>query len=1422
LRHTLAMADEVHHLELRHDGVHKFWHAERDAATVTTRTGKVGNKGRTYTKDHGDPAKAEAALAKALRRKFREGFVPAAGEGESGARRHIPSPAVNDAGIAADDRIRVAQLVSKKREFSNAARNRPPAEFVSLRRKYGYDFVDGPTGTNLWFPKRGGAIEVLLGHFSEVRPFEPHLAIVGDYHECVPLWFRGHPIRDDRYLALGLGSTLWELDMHEAGARVLLELDSVAELRALLPLVYVQGKPELLGLRGQALVHVRAGEVETLLELDGTAPIDLVGLCGDQFAILQRERLTILRLAADGGAPVISHAIDCRSAFALGAVDGGRLLFVFSEGADASRTVSFAVGEDQLWEVSRSRKPWGAAYDARGHAWIELGKSGPRQPARLCNLEAARAKAMRGEPVAGDHATERSTLIDVIITALDNRNDLGLDYVRSQLGGRLDERASFGVRHTALTYALWRKAKDIATLLIDAGADPNAVSNDGVSALGWAYRHNLLRQARQLLDAGAQPNLPASVEIDGREVRVEPPLVAAARGGVHDEVIELLDRGADIDACDGEGHTALSMALAKRDGELARVLLERGASTGAAPETLLDAAVRSEDVDLLRRVGEQLREQIRGPIGTKLLRSAALTASVTPLVRELPKILLELGATSQAEDTFHYIIECREPELVNMMLAQGADARGRYVTANKPHPHLHLALFCKPVAVETIRALLDAGADPAALDNRGIPPLRYAVANAPAEVVQLLLERGAPVERGDSAWAPLHEAAWQGKADAATLLLDAGAEIDATTADGRTPLAMAAEKDRAELVELLLERGAAIDGGRFTALMAAARGNHEAIVQRLLDAGADPTREGTSKDSVRAMTALDHARAAGAAKARRVLEEAGGEISLVTALARDDLEIARAHLDAGEDVNARLDDRGTTALHLARSRAMIELLVERGALVEASDRWGNTPIMLAAAASDDAQALARVEALLDAGATVATKGKQTALHRAASAGNPSTLRRLLAAGAKNRNRGTTPLHLAAGRGELECVRILLAAGAKPVVWDNGEIAGRKTPLHLAAAGNHVEVMAALLGAGASPGDHRDPEDYDWGGRTPIHDAAAAGHVEALRLLVERDRTGAVHLPTNRHRYADDEAGEHAAAHAFLRAVMDGASVSEYDAQTRKAEAATAAKDAERGFWTERIQTPASPMSPKLPPAIAEARRGYQDVVVMGPSREHALVFWSERGKSRLACADLEGIHSLDDAPTTSDHHCDASYEGARFLATDTAAVYEVDAAARSWRKILDSEAEIEDVGYAGELVLVRRGERWSAFGRDGAHHWTLDGSGIYKLLTTGTKLVAVVPWSYVLGAVWCVADERGLFACSYLDVQLERIWSARDEQGRTRTFAMGVHGENWEDEHFLELHNLAGAEAGGEPLADFAKVRTNKEFLRGLTKATHA
>ena len=225
---------------------------------------------------------------------------------------------------------------------------------------------------------------------------------------------------------------------------------------------------------------------------------------------------------------------------------------------------------------------------------------------------------------------------------------------------------------------------------------------------------------------------------------------------------------------------------------------------------------------------------------------------------------------------------------------------------------------------DVVRLLLEKGANVNAqrLQGHGETPLYQAASNGHADVVGLLLQKGANVNALGSA--PLYGAASNGHADVARLLLQKGANVNAQDQGGGAPLYGAASNGNADVVRLLLEKGANVNAQRqdgWTPLHEAALWGHAEIVSLLLEKGANVNSQ-----------------------------RQDGGTPLHTAAWRGHADVVRLLLEKGENVNAQ-DQDGRTPLHKAAryGRAdVVRLLLEKGAKVNAQEKDGGTPLHWAA------------------------------------------------------------------------------------------------------------------------------------------------------------------------------------------------------------------------------------------------------------------------------------------------------------------------------------------------------------------------------------------------------------------------------------------------------------------------------------------
>ncbi len=313
------------------------------------------------------------------------------------------------------------------------------------------------------------------------------------------------------------------------------------------------------------------------------------------------------------------------------------------------------------------------------------------------------------------------------------------------------------------------------------------------------------------------------------------PIVDAAKNSDRDALRTLLEQGADVNARAGDGATALLWASYRDDMDSAELLIGAGA-----------------DVDLANDLG------------------------ATPL-----------WAASRNGS----------PAMAGLLLEAGADPDAPLLLGETP-----LITAARTGNPQVVRMLLEAGAEVNARGARGQTPLMFAAAQRHPDAVKLLLEYGADVTLRTHVWNqlraqsphahPEHQlwvlhggndalmfAARVGDAESAKHLITAGADVNAKSAWGLTPLVMAAYADFGdqwlireqttnnliyfdrdqilpgqfgELVEFLLEQGADPNVGaeRYSPLIMAVLRKNEEAVELLLGHGQTRTpRSATSRPS---------------------------------------------------------------------------------------------------------------------------------------------------------------------------------------------------------------------------------------------------------------------------------------------------------------------------------------------------------------------------------------------------------------------------------------------------------------------------------------------------------------------------------------------------------------------------------------------
>ncbi len=485
--------------------------------------------------------------------------------------------------------------------------------------------------------------------------------------------------------------------------------------------------------------------------------------------------------------------------------------------------------------------------------------------------------------------------------------------------------------------------------------------------------------------------------------------------------------GCDVNTTDGDGNTALHIAVRESQARMVRLLVE------------------VVDLEVVNEEGE-----------TALLLALKQTSEDAFVIT---KDLLDRGSDPSVTDSMgrtalHIAAGEGTPDLTKLVLSCGLDVDASDINGSTPLMIVAERSYSSD-CVLIAQQLLESGANVNAADEGNGTPLIGASGFGTLETIQFLIARGANVESRDCFnRTALHRALERTagtEKEIISTLIEAQINIEARDNDGRSALGVALKRNDTAIAQQLLEHGADVEaeleGERL--LFHVVRLGNEPATKLLLERGANVHRRNKQ-----------------------------GETPLIVAVSTGRGSIVDVLVAQGADLEAR-DNKGETPLYIAvsqREHLILQALIRHGANVDSRNLGGSRPLDVAVAKVDGAV----VRTLLKNGANVSTLSQvgngqlDPLLHRVIYNSDLATVEMLLDAAPliilTTDLKGNTPIHQAIleGREPHEPILDLLLERfhGRTELFVGRNVDG-DTPLHLAVRLNRPGMAKSLLAAQSS-------------------------------------------------------------------------------------------------------------------------------------------------------------------------------------------------------------------------------------------------------------------------------------------------------------------------------------------------------------------
>ena len=347
---------------------------------------------------------------------------------------------------------------------------------------------------------------------------------------------------------------------------------------------------------------------------------------------------------------------------------------------------------------------------------------------------------------------------------------------------------------------------DAVRLLIEANADVNATSYQQETALMWAAAEGHAAVIEALVDAKADTNRKTRLTTLETRKHADHPtggftaLMYAVRNGHEAAARALVKGGADLNVTNGDGVTALIVAIVNDRFDLAGTLVDLGAD---ANDGSLYFAVDMHDAtsDMRARDGSRLRADHPNKMTALDLIAKLLERGADPnkaFTGQLHSSTLCCSDEINASP-FYRAAVAADVEALKLMLKHGANVEWSPQPVKKPgndedggggRGNANVGRTPVVVAINGGRGAAFAAGP--GFERLGPPPFRETSNREPVEAIKVLLAAGAnPNVKLPDGSTPLHQAVTARQVPIVRELVAAGAKLDAVNKDNLTPLLLA-------------------------------------------------------------------------------------------------------------------------------------------------------------------------------------------------------------------------------------------------------------------------------------------------------------------------------------------------------------------------------------------------------------------------------------------------------------------------------------------------------------------------------------------------------------------------------------------------------------------------------------------------------